>query len=95
MANRYDNNYSDIGHAGMLWLKDVPEFEYVYMHIGNSHENTEGCLLVNYTAYLDPANGGGSGGRSVAAYKDLYKKIYPVLEMGEQVFITIKDEGVR
>lgn len=94
MANRYDNKYSDIGHNGMIWLKDVPDFEFVYIHVGNTHEETEGCLLLNYTAYIDPANGGGSGGRSVAAYKDFYKKIRPLLD-DEKVFITIKDEGVN
>jgi len=30
----------------MLWLQNVPNFEYVYLHIGNVVENSEGCVLV-------------------------------------------------
>lgn len=95
MANRYDSNYHDIAHDGMLWLKDVPDFEYVYIHVGNDHEDTKGCILVNLTAYLDANSGGGSGGRSTQAYKKLYPIIRKAISLGEKVLITIKDEGVK
>ena len=95
MSNRYDNTHSDIEHDGMLWLQEVPNFENVYIHIGNNHDDSAGCILLNYTCYIDPIDGGGSGGRSVQAYKALYKKVYPVFEMGEAVYITIKNEGVK
>ena len=95
MSNRYDSRYSDIDHSGMLWLQEVPNFSYVYMHSGNNDDDTEGCILVGYTGNIDIANGGGNIGRSSLAYKDLYKKVHPVLMAGEKVYIEIKDEGVK
>ena len=41
--------YSEIfgnDHKGMIWLRDVPNFTYIYIHIGNTHEHTAGCPLV-------------------------------------------------
>lgn len=95
MANSYDIKYREIDHDGMLWLQDVPNFDYVYIHIGNTYDHSEGCILVNYTAYIDAINGGGHGGRSTQAYKALYPKIKKALNSGEKVLITIKDEGVK
>lgn len=33
-------------HRGMIWLQDVPGFEYVYLHIGNTARDTLGCVLL-------------------------------------------------
>ena len=38
-------------HKGMLWIKDVPNYQYILIHIGNYARDTSGCLLVgkNYS----------------------------------------------
>lgn len=95
MAKRYDAAYSDIDHSGMLWLQDVHNFEWVYIHTGVNDDHTSGCILVGCDAVLDIVRGGGRLGRSKDAYKALYKKVQPVILAGEKVFITIKDEGVK
>lgn len=95
MARRYDHKYDDIAHNGMLHLQDVPEFTDVYVHVGNDDDDSQGCLLVGYIAYLHPVYGGGSIGRSSDAYKALYKFVGPAIDSGEQVFIEIKDEGIK
>ena len=42
---RYSKKYSRI-HRGMLHIINVPGFEYILIHVGNSDEHTAGCLLV-------------------------------------------------
>lgn len=95
MASRYDAAYSDIDHSGMLWLQDVPNFEFIYLHVGNDDDDSSGCILVGCNANIDIVHGGGTLGRSKDAYKSLYKKIQPTILAGEKVFITIKDEGIK
>ena len=43
MAKRYDANHARIGHKGMLWIQDVPNFTYCYLHKGNTDDDTDGC----------------------------------------------------
>jgi hypothetical protein len=75
-------------HIGMLELDEVPNFSYVYIHPGNTDDDTEGCLLPNYKA--DIANMRGEN--SFECYKDLYLEIITALKADDKVFITIKDE---
>jgi hypothetical protein len=88
----YDDRFADIGHHGMLHIQDVPNFTWVYIHPGNDHEDTDGCLLPGFSHSADHIQGGGTVGRSVEAYKALYKKVHAALLDGEQVFIDIRDE---
>jgi len=71
-----------------LWLQDVPNFQYVYIHVGNEARNTDGCILVAST--LD-RNKKDYIGNSRPAYKDFYKTISQALNDGEEVWITIQD----
>jgi len=73
-------------HKGMLWIKDVPNFEYILIHIGNDDGDTAGCLLVGSTADKDRGFIGASGN----AYKDLYPKVLSAIENDEDVYITYK-----
>lgn len=70
-------------HRGMLWLQDVPNFEYVYLHIGNSPEDTEGCILVGSTQSRDFIGG------SEAAYREIYPVIADAIEAGDDVLIDV------
>ena len=81
MVQKYNAKYPD--HDGMLWLRDVPNFKYVYIHVGNFHEDTDGCILVGKTL------GDGTIGNSVAAYKELYPKIVEQLKAGYPVNIEV------
>lgn len=81
---RYTKKFSL--HKGMLWIKDVPNFEYVLIHIGNDDDDTAGCLLVGTTADKDK----GFIGASANAYKGLYPKVLSAIEDGQEVNITFK-----
>jgi hypothetical protein len=74
-------------HKGMLWLRDVPGFEWVYIHIGNTDDDTEGCILVGETIDYES----GFMGRSVKAYRYIYPLIATAIEIGEAVTLEIED----
>lgn len=57
-------------HRGMIEIKDIPGFSYVYIHIGNTHKETAGCLLAG-TGYVFE-KGDYRLVQSVTAYKKLY-----------------------
>ena len=59
-------------HKGMLWLRDVPGFEYILIHIGNFDEDTAGCLLVGSAARLMPQK---KLEESTEAYRKLYQLV--------------------
>jgi hypothetical protein len=75
-------------HKGMLWIKDIPGFEYVLIHIGNDDDDTAGCILVGMKQDADDAG-------FIGGSKDAYKKIYPIIRdcilSGEEVYINIYD----
>ena len=86
MHSKYSTKYGD-KHEGMLWLQDVPNFEWVYIHTGNTHDHTEGCLLVGTSC--DASYGKQSIGNSVMKYKDIYAQVVAALHRGEDVTIQI------
>ena len=79
---RYRKKYGSM-HKGMLWVRDVPGFEYILIHTGNTDEHTAGCLLVGNTSDIK-----GFIGSSVNAYKSIYPAIAQAIEDGEEVTIT-------
>lgn len=68
--NKYTKRFPDI-HQGMLQVLDVPGFDYILIHVGNTEDDTAGCLLVGCNANTVRRI---SVGSSVAAYKSLYLK---------------------
>ena len=69
---RYSQKFGD-KHRGMLHVEDVPEFEGIMIHIGNTDEETEGCLLVGLGATAD------DGELRVSSSKLAYEKLYPMV----------------
>ena len=84
--NDYSSKYGSSFHKGMLWVKDVPNFEYILIHTGNTDEDAAGCLIVGSTA----DNKKGFIGASVSAYKSLYPKVLKAIQNNEEVTITYK-----
>ena len=88
MHGRYLDRFNF--HQGMLWLQDVPNFEWIYIHPGNDHTHSEGCILVG-NGVRENVTRTGFLSESVPAYERLYKEIIDSLQQGDQVFITVKD----
>lgn len=72
-----------------LQLQDVPDFNYVYIHIGNYDDDTDGCILVGdgFTDYEDES----AIWNSKKTFKELYEIISDELGCGNEVWITIYD----
>jgi hypothetical protein len=68
-----------------LQLLDVPGFEWIYIHVGNTQIDTDGCLLVGNTANTK------SIANSVKAFKSVYDMIGKALMNGESVTIVVND----
>ncbi|MCK5077393.1 MAG: SH3 domain-containing protein [Calditrichia bacterium] len=77
-------------HKGMLHVTNVPDFQYILIHIGNTDDDTAGCLLVGETANTNIEDEG-----RITSSTNAYNKIYPViakaLENDENVIITYHD----
>ena len=86
---RYTKRFPHI-HIGMLHVLNVPGFEYILIHCGNTDEHTAGCLLVGDSQENNQITIDGFIGKSTQAYKRIYPRIAEVLECGEEVTITYK-----
>lgn len=76
-------------HKGMILLEDVPGYEWILFHPGNTADNTEGCIM--------PGLGQDRGDdgyhrllRSRAAYELIYPPVVAAIEAGP-TFIKIVD----
>lgn len=88
MHGRYSQKFP--WHRGMLWLQDVPNFEWVYIHYGNYEKDTDGCILVGDGAQSNVLEDG-MVTASVAAYTRVYEEIVQAMDAGEEVWITVED----
>ena len=86
---RYSERFP-LMHRGMLHLKDVPNYKYILIHIGNTADDTAGCILVG-----DSVNNNKVTGGFLSSSTKAYKRVYPVISKailnGEKVTITLKD----
>ena len=78
-------------HEGMLWVRDVPGFEWILIHCGNTHEDTQGCVLVGMAPR--EVKGEYEISHSVDAYKQTYVQVVSALKKGEEVWLTVVGEA--
>ncbi len=93
--SRYKKKYESM-HKGMLCIYNRPNwklekegmsFQYILIHVGNSHTDTNGCLLLNDAVSCASFK----GSSSVQAYKRVYPIISSAIERGEEVTIEYMD----
>jgi len=88
--NKYKNKYGRF-HKGMLHVTNVPNFEYILIHTGNTDEHTAGCLLVGDSQENNNIIKDGFIGKSTNAYKRIYPDISKAVENEEDVTIEYID----
>jgi len=73
-----------------IQIMNVPGFNSVYIHIGNTEENTDACILVGNSPNNNQIEKGFLG-YSGPAFEKLYFNIFPLLKGGEEITIEIVD----
>lgn len=68
----------------MPWVRNVPHFEGILMHCGESEKSSSGCLIVGYNKVV---------GRVVDSRKAFYhlmdNYLWPARKRGQKIYITI------
>jgi hypothetical protein len=90
-AGKMNKSYHDRYpfHRGMLWLQNVPKFEWIYIHPGTTDLDTLGCILVG--SGRGEHNGRPAIWNSRITYEKLYKECLEYFDAGDRLYITIKD----
>jgi hypothetical protein len=89
LTQKYADRFPDM-HKGMIWLQDVFDFEWVYIHVGNTDDDTAGCILVGDTCESNVVGEGRVLG-STQAYRRIYPAIADAIE-GDGATLLIVDE---
>ena len=87
--NRYKSRYAF--HKGMIWVKDVPGFEYILWHTGNTDEHTAGCLVLGNSQESNIVKKDGFVGYSRDAYAFVYPRVAAAIESGIRVSVEYID----
>jgi len=75
-----------------MWeVLNVPGFSGIRIHTGNTAEDTEGCLLVGWSAERD-FDGRFAIYRSTEAFRELNARLMTAHDAGEEIKIKISDE---
>lgn len=75
--------YKDLCGGKMPRLLDVPGFEGILIHPGNTALDSYGCILVGRNTKV------GQVTESKATFKKLYKKMKAAHDLGEKITLTI------
>ena len=71
---RYLLKYGYTFHKGMIQVLNVPNFEYILWHIGNTDDDTAGCLLVGDESIQNLTRNG-----LIKNSASSYHRIYPIV----------------
>lgn len=82
---RYSPKFSPSYNHDMIWVKDVPGFEFILIHKGNDADDTSGCILVGIAASGNIITG------SKVAYDKLYPIIFGNIKAGATTILTVVD----
>lgn len=73
LGMRYSPKFTPRYGHDMLWVKNVPGFEYILIHPGNTDDDTDGCLLLGNKIGIVKKQ------TAVVNSVSTYEKIYPII----------------
>lgn len=71
---RYRSRFGN-WHKGMIQVMDVPNFDYILWHIGNTDDDTAGCLLLGNSTFTNVGDAG-----SIQSSTHAYRYVYPIVK---------------
>ena len=89
--SRYILKYGADWHRGMIYVNNVPGFEYILWHTGNTDESTSGCLILGDSQTSNLVQADGFVGSSVNSYKKVYPIVRDAILSGEKVLVKYVD----
>ncbi|MCC5938193.1 MAG: hypothetical protein JJU34_13015 [Lunatimonas sp.] len=88
LTQRYRNRFPWFDYH--IEIMKIPNFSRVYIHIGNTHADTEGCILIaDGVNAADPQK---MITHSRLAFERFYKTLHPLLNQGKQLSIQVLNE---
>jgi len=85
---RYSPKFTPVYGHNMLWVMNVPDFEYILIHPGNFNRDTAGCILVGWGVHLHTDSLSLEDSR--VAYFGFYNKVAPFVN-SSSVHIRVED----
>lgn len=76
-------------HEFAIYVDNVPGFEGIMIHIGNTVKDTSGCPLVNRNIGLG-VDGNFFGSDSASVYRQLYSLVDAAFERNETILLEVK-----
>jgi hypothetical protein len=89
--SRYLQRYGADWHKGMIYVNDVPNFEWILWHTGNDDSSTSGCLILGNSQTSNKVKPDGFVGSSRDAYTDVYPIVRDAILSGEKVIVKYID----
>lgn len=81
-ANLPRNEQTLYRQHDLIWFQNIPEFQYVLLHWGNTDDDTEGCYIVGSS--LGIVKGQDAVLNSQNTYMKIYPSIYNEIRKGGQ-----------
>jgi len=81
-----DEKRAFVPHS-LIWILNIPNFQYVLIHWGNTDLDTEGCIIIGDKIGTIKGRSGVINSRRF--YIDFYQRVYP--ELDNNSFITLEN----
>ncbi|WP_157585096.1 DUF5675 family protein [Runella zeae] len=79
--------YDDWKEHQLIWVLNVPQFEFILIHWGNTDLDSDGCIIIGRG--LGVVKGREGVLFSQSYYIEFYEKVFPLVAKGEQ-YINIE-----
>lgn len=92
MNVKYKTKYPLV-HKGMLEIIGIPNFNYVFFHIGNTILDTRGCPLAGHYWAMDKKEYVVS--QSTFAYEFIYPKLLDLVKAQEKTIVEVSNDFIK